>query len=165
MTAPAESTRRVQTAPLRIHIPGTGDVDLATLAVKRAIEEYDEKLTLARHEHTGDWCVMLKKGPWDGKPFPVLGLGRGALPSAEEVTQRMFAADTKRHGDKLLNEIRGNVEAREKAASAKADEGTFNAVEAYDWAFKHYQSGSAVAPARHASQVVVPTDIPKAVDT
>jgi hypothetical protein len=160
----ATSTTRVQTAPLKIHIPGTGDVDLAALAVQRAIEAYDEKLMLAKHEHTGDWCVMLKRGPWDGEPFPVLGLGRGALPSPEEVTQRMFAADTKRHGDKLLSQIRGNVAAREKVVTDKADEGTFNAVEAYDWAFKHFNSGSAVAPARNASQIVVPSDTPKAVD-
>ena len=157
------STARVQTAPLKMYIPGVGDVSLNQLAVQRAIEAYDEKLMLAKHEATGDWCVMLKKGPWEGKPFPVLGLGRGDLPSPEDVTQRLMAADTKRHGNKLLEQIRGNTKAREDAATAHADEGTNIAVEAYDWAFKQEQSGSDVSPARNAGSIVVPSEIPKAV--
>ncbi len=151
----AESTRRVQTAPLRMYIPGQGNVTLPEIAATRAIEGYDEKLMLARHEMTGDWCVMLKKGPW-GKPFPVLGLGR-EIPAPEAITQRLLAADTKRHGDKLLHDLRANTARREAHTAAIADEGTAAAVEAYDWAFKHEHSGSSVAPARDASSIVVPS--------
>ncbi len=148
-----ESTRRVQAVPLRIHIPGQGDVDLATLSATRAIEAYDEKLMLAKHEITGDWCVMLKRGPWEGKPYPVLGLGQGDLPSPEEITQRLMAADTKRHGDKILHDFRARNETKERVADVAAEEGTGVAAEAYEWAFR--QMGSL------PKKTFIPQDIPK----
>ena len=85
-------TTDIYQLPLRMWVPGHGDVDVRTRAVARAISEYDEALMLARHEMTGEWVVFHRKGPDGGKPYPIFGLGHGELPHPDDVIARLQKA-------------------------------------------------------------------------
>lgn len=125
MTEPTSLQRVHAAGTNRLWLPGLGDTDLHVRAVSRALNEYDERLILGRHNETGDWCVFLKGNPLTGErgvPFPVLGLGRGDLPSAEEVMDRVRKNDTVRYGEKMLEEINKHNEAIQNHYKAAADE-------------------------------------------
>lgn len=106
----------------RIWLPGQGVVDMAPMKVHRAVSAYDERLMFGRHEN-GDWCIFVKM-EHGRKPLPVLGFGT-EMPTPEEAVRRADAANTRKHGDKLLRDIKADDERRrrglEKAAEANAD--------------------------------------------
>ena len=86
----------------RIWLPGQGVVDMAPMKVHRAVSQYDERLMFGRHEN-GDWCIFVKM-PHGMTPRPVLGFGT-ELPTPEEAVRRADAANTRKHGEKLLHDI------------------------------------------------------------
>ena len=126
---------RVKAAPeTRLWIPGHGLVEAGIARASKAVEQYDERLMLARHEVTGDWCVFLKKGPF-GEPFPVIGLGRD-LPSPEQITERLQAADTARRGEKILREMNAHNARLKAPIDDAADTASGIGAEALEWGFR-----------------------------
>lgn len=111
-------------------------VDPKLRAAQRVVERYDEKLMLARHEGTGDWCVFLteKASPF-GLPYPVIGLGT-ELPPPEEIERRLIMADTARRGHEILRHLEQENAKIEAAKLAKVDEASGIAAEALEWGFR-----------------------------
>lgn len=117
----------------RLWIPGEGEVDLRIVACQRVCREYDERLVLARHELTGDWVVFIKLGR--EQMYPVIGIGR-ELCDPEELSQRLWKADARRHGDKVLrdiNEHNDRIRRDSRRRAIDADEGI---AEAFEWGFR-----------------------------
>jgi hypothetical protein len=89
--------------------------------LNRALNQYDERLRFGRNEDNGDWCVFLcLRGE---RPIPVLGF-QDEIPEPDEMIRRVEAADTRKHGDKILIEMeehnnRLRAEVREKADEAE----------------------------------------------
>ena len=132
---------RVRAEETRLWVPGMGEVDVRTRQVQRAIEEYDERLVLARHEITGDWVVFIKlerNSPLStdqGNLYPVIGLGP-ELPDVEEVRKRLHQADARRHGSKLLDQINDHNERLRQESRLAADEAIGETAEALEWGFR-----------------------------
>lgn len=80
-----------------------GFYDVEEYKIQKAVQEYDERLTLALNENTGDWCIYYRRSREDPF-FPVLGLGN-TLPDKDAVLRRIYNADTVRHGQKMLEQI------------------------------------------------------------
>ncbi len=102
----------------KIWLPGQGVVDMAPMKVHRAVSQYDERLMFGRHEN-GDWCIFVKM-PHGKDPLPVLGFGT-ELPTPEEAVRRADAANTRRHGQKVLDQIMAD-DARRRAKLDKESE-------------------------------------------
>ena len=102
----------------RIWLPGQGVVDMAPMKVHRAVSQYDERLMFGRHDN-GDWCIFVKM-PHGKQPLPVLGFGT-ELPTPEEAVRRADAANTRRHGQKILDQIMAD-DARRRAKLDKESE-------------------------------------------
>lgn len=125
-----ENSAFVQEAPLRLWIPGTGEVDLRVRAVAKAVERYDEAFRLARHEITGDWVVLIGE-----QGHPVFGFGR-ELPRPDDVEHILGQNDMKRNGPRILKQL---DEAREKAyreQTAKAEARNAELVEHFEHGFR-----------------------------
>jgi hypothetical protein len=95
---------------------GSGARPLSRPPGQQAVEEYDEDLTIARHEQTGEWVILLKRGP-EGRPFPVFGLGP-ELPSPEAIKQKLYEGDVRRHGGRIMR-ARAATQAEAAAAESK----------------------------------------------
>lgn len=118
----------------QIWLPGKGLVPSHARAALQAVEEYESDLTLGRHEQTGEWIVMLKRGP-EGRPFPVFGLGT-ELPSPEAIKQKLYQSDVRRHGGKIALALQ-KEEDRKRAAQRKlVSDSTEVAAEGMDWAMR-----------------------------
>lgn len=89
--------------PDQLWVPGFGNAPVGISAAAKAVEEYDPDLALGQDERTGDYVVLLKRGP-DGTAFPVLGLGR-ELPAPEEIKRRLYQGDTRRRGRQIVADI------------------------------------------------------------
>lgn len=128
---------RVKENPTKLWIPGAGDVPLDVIAVQNAIREHDDQLYLARHNITGDWCVYIQ-GHAGREPLPVIALASAGepLPSAEEVRQRLYMADTRIHGSEILSRMHRKNEELKKQQAQPAEDATEAAAEAYAWAHK-----------------------------
>lgn len=105
------------------------------LPLNRALNAYDERLRFGRNEDTGDWCVFLvARGE---APIPVLGF-QDKIPSVEECMARVDAADTKKHGDQILDEINKHNAKIKADLAAKADEAEWQLAEAQEsWHVAH----------------------------
>jgi len=103
----------------RIWLPGQGVVDMAPMKVHRAVSQYDERLMFGRHEN-GDWCIFVKM-PHGKKPLPVLGFGR-ELPTPEEAVRRADAANTRRHGQKVLDQIMADDRRRRREVEKRSEQ-------------------------------------------
>ena len=117
-----------------IWLPGKGMVSLSARAAAKAVEEYDPDLILGKHAATDDWVVFIKNGP-GGQPFPVFGLGK-ELPGPDEIKRRLYQADTKRRGTKIVAEVERRNEQRRREAAARASDAAGEVAEAYDWALR-----------------------------
>lgn len=132
MTNTLDIMNRVKTAERTAIWTPEGNVPLDVLAAQRAVTEYNENLILGKHLLTGDWCIWIKQGP-DKPPFPVIGIGPD-LPTPEVLTERLYKADTRIHGDRILTDMLKANEAHEKEQRRASDEATGIAAEAYEWA-------------------------------
>lgn len=123
--------RRVVDAPEQgLYIPGQGFVDFRLRNAVKAVEEYDDRLILARHEYTGDWVAFVQLGP--DRMFPVIGFGRD-LPEPDEIRRILEKHDTRRHGEKILRDIQEHNDRLQKEIRDRADEGSGIAAEAMEW--------------------------------
>ena len=103
----------------KIWLPGQGVVDMAPMKVHRAVNAYDERLMFGRHEN-GDWCIFVKM-PHGKNPLPVLGFGT-ELPTPEEAVRRADAANTRRHGQKVLDQIMADDRRRRAKLDKESEE-------------------------------------------
>jgi hypothetical protein len=113
----------------RLYIPGEGYIDFRLKKAAKAVSDYDDRLILARHEHTGDWVAFRSLGP--DRMFPVIGFGRD-LPPPDEIRAILERHDTHRHGDKLIREIQetnDRIQAELRRAGTEAIEETMEKVE------------------------------------
>lgn len=85
-------------------VQGRGMVDSDVLAVDRAVSEYDERLYFDRNPETGDYCIYMKMLPGEA-PLPILGFEK-VIPSPEAALRRLYAADSMRQGEEILNGMR-----------------------------------------------------------
>lgn len=114
----------------KLWLPGQGVVDMGPMKVHRALQAYDERLLFGRindpnHPGYGDWCAFVKMPHGSKHPIlPVIGFGP-EMPTAEEAVERCNAANTRRHGDKLLNDIMADDRRRrrdlERGAEANSE--------------------------------------------
>ena len=90
-------------------------------AVAKAVKEYDDRLEFGLHPVTDQWVVTIRTE--DGE-IPIMGFGRpGApLPHPDDVTKRLYNADTRRHGDRIRERINRHNEARRKELNLESQE-------------------------------------------
>jgi hypothetical protein len=120
---------------LKLWIPGQGTVPYYLRRAMKEVEDYDDRLILAKHEITGDWVAFIQLGP--DRMFPVIGFGK-ELPHPDEIRRILEQADTHRHGDKLLRQIQetnDRIQREKRAAAADAIE---EAAEYADFGFRKY---------------------------
>jgi hypothetical protein len=118
----------------QLWLPGQGLVPAHMRQAQQTVEEYDPDLTIGRHEQTGEWVILLKRGP-EGRPFPVFGLGI-ELPAPEQIKRRLFQSDVRRNGAEIVMQIRRKKEMAEKESRALASDAAGQAAEGFDWAFR-----------------------------
>lgn len=99
---PSEVLKNIAHQEQKLYIPGQGYVDFHLRRAMKAVEQYDDRLILAKHEHTGDWVAFVQLGP--DRMFPVVGFGK-ELPHPDEIRRVLEKADTRRHGDKIIRDI------------------------------------------------------------
>lgn len=130
-------------APVRLWLPGLGEVDPRIRRVVKAVRDYDEALRLARHEITGDWVVVI-----GDEGHPVFGFGK-ELPNPEDVETLMGRHDIKRNGKRILDQVRRAAERQrldDQYRVEQADDATAEAMA--DFYAKH--------GARKATRIFVP---------
>lgn len=121
--------------PGALWLPGQGVTGTDERAAAEAVVAYDPTLILGQNRETGEWIVFLRKGPHEGEPFPVLGLGN-RLPAADEITRTLYAKDVRRHGEKLYEAIYRKQQAQLAELNRQAGERTGVAAEYMDHAFR-----------------------------
>lgn len=98
-----------------------GNVPFHFMEAGNAVSDYDPDLMLGRNNKTGEWAVLIKKGPHDGQPFPVLILGT-TLPSYTEIQHKLYSNDVRRHGHKIVEQVQRRVDERKRALDQEAHE-------------------------------------------
>lgn len=101
-----------------IYVPGKGNVSLRKGTIDSELHAYDERLFFAQHPDNGQWTVFVKidrdldpdVGAWvEGEhAYPVLAFPFNRNPdnlTADEIMAKVHAADTLRHGQKMLDEL------------------------------------------------------------
>lgn len=134
MTNTLDIMSRVKNEDPRFWTPTDDNAPMDVMAAQRAVQEYNENLTLGKHLLTGDWCIWIKQGP-DKPPYPVIGIGPD-LPTPEALQERLYKADTRIHGDRILTNMLKENEAWEKQQAYASEEATGLAAEAYEWAHR-----------------------------
>jgi len=125
---------RIRAEEQSLWIPGAGEVNPKVTRLQRAVEAYDERLVLARHNVTGDWVIFIKLE--GGNLYPVLGIGRELPDDPEEIRYRLYKADARRHGTKILDDIN---RANERILAEKryaADEAIGETAEWLEWGIR-----------------------------
>ncbi len=105
----------------QLWLPGWGMVPPQVAMAQKAVEEYDADLLIARNQETGDWVVLLDSRREVG-PHPVLHLGP-ELPGHDEIKRRLYQADVRKRGHKIVDDIaraRAAEEARMKSITDDA---------------------------------------------
>lgn len=111
----------MSSGPISIWTPGRGDKYPEAERVNAAAMEYDERLRFGFNEQNGDWVLYIKMPRdfdafyyIDGEPvFPVLGFGN-EIPTPEKAIERLAAADTLRHGTRILDKMNKDNERLQK---------------------------------------------------
>lgn len=117
----------------RLWIPGEGEVDMRIVGCQRVCREYDDRLVLARHELTGDWVVFIKISR--DNMYPVIGIGRD-LCEPDELSQRLWKADARRHGEKILHQINDHNENIKNASRRRALDADEAMAEGLEWGLR-----------------------------
>lgn len=113
-------------------IPSGTESKEIRLAVNE-VEAYDPRLTLAKHEITGDWVIFTKLD--NGALYPVIGLGKD-LPSPDYLRQRILNADTRRQGEQMLYHINKKNEEIRKQNERPVRDGIGKTAEALEWGYR-----------------------------
>lgn len=130
-----DSLRNIAHEEQKLYIPGQGFVDLHLRRAMKVVKDYDERLILAKHEHTGDWVAFIQLGP--DRMFPVIGFGKELL-HPDEIRRILEQADTHRHGDRILRQIQEHNDRLQRAARAHTTEAIEEAAERADFGFRKY---------------------------
>lgn len=117
----------------KLWIPGAGEVDMRIVGCQRVCREYDERLVLAKHELTGDWVVFIKIDR--SNMYPVIGIGPELI-EPEELSQRLWKADTRRHGEKILHQINEHNEKIRSESRRRALDADEAMAEGLEWGFR-----------------------------
>jgi len=117
--------------PSQLWLPGAGFVPQHILEATKAVEDYDANLSLGRHELTGDWVVLLKRP--NGETVPIFGLGP-ELPSREQITEKLYKSDVRRHGGKIAEAIERRSREAQRDQERKASDAAGEAAEGFAWA-------------------------------
>jgi hypothetical protein len=118
----------------QLWLPGRGLVPPHIAAAMKAVQDYDPDLSLGRHDQSGEWVILLKRGPME-QPHPVFGLGP-ELPSREEITRILYQGDVRRHGGKLAVQLQQAGDRRRAAERAEINDQTGVAAEALEWGMR-----------------------------
>jgi len=117
--------------PSQLWLPGQGLMPLHIREARKAVEDYDSNLSLGRNDQTGDWVVLLKRPT--GETVPIFGLGT-ELPSREQITEKLYKSDVRRHGGKIAVAMERRDAERRRELARGADNATGEAAEAFVWA-------------------------------
>lgn len=134
MTDPSAVLQSTHRAEQKLWIPGVGEVDPRISAAQRVVREYDERLVLARHDLTGDWVIFIKVSR--DNLYPVIGIGPELPENAEELRHRLWKADTKIHGTKVLDDINRHNRRLQEASRKRGLEADGEIAEAFEWGFR-----------------------------
>jgi hypothetical protein len=132
----SDSLKRIANEEQKLYIPGQGYVDMHLKRAMKAVEDYDDRLILARHEGTGDWVAFIQLGP--DRMFPVIGFGKD-LPQPDDIRRTLERADTHRHGDKLLRQIQETNDRLQREKRAAVNEAIEEAAEYADFGFRKFR--------------------------
>jgi hypothetical protein len=130
-----EIIKRVANEEQRLYVPGEGYVDFRLKRAVKAVSDYDDRLILALHEGTGDWCAFRSLGP--DRMFPVIGFGR-ELPEPHEIREILERHDTHRHGDKLIRQIQEENDKIRAEKRKAADDAIEETVDYAAWGIARY---------------------------
>lgn len=97
---------------------------------QKAAEEYDPDLLIGRDEFTGDWVILLDSRREVG-PHPVLRLGP-ELPGHDEIKRRLYEADVRRRGHKIVDDIARIKAAEERRMNSITHDAAGEVAEAMD---------------------------------
>lgn len=131
----SEVLARIANEEQRLYIPGQGYVDLHLRRAMKVVSDYDDRLILARHEHTGDWVAFVQLGP--DRMFPVIGFGK-ELPHPDDIRRELERHDTRRHGDKILRQIQETNDRIQREKRKSVDLAIEEASEFADFGFRKY---------------------------
>jgi hypothetical protein len=95
-------------------------VDSGMLAVDKAVSEYDERLYFEHNPETNQWCIFLKTIPSE-PDLPLLGWDE--IPNVDVALRRLYNADSLRHGEKILNDMKRHNKAIDKKYADKTSDG------------------------------------------
>ena len=106
---------------MKIIVPGRGMMPVGYMTAAKAVEDYDPELILGFNEATTAWVVYKRRN--DGFMQPVLGLGRGSEPpSREAITEKLYKADVRRNGARIVDQIERRNARIQQEARAQASE-------------------------------------------
>jgi hypothetical protein len=111
-------------------------VDSRVWRLSEAAREYDSRLMVGRNEDNGTWSVFIMRAR--DKPYPVLHLGfhMDELPTPEELRVRLYNADTRRHGTKILEDLNRHNDNMKLEVELRAQEADAILAEAQVWAHR-----------------------------
>lgn len=131
---------------MNIWVPRRGEVDIRAWSIDRRVREYDERLMFGRNESTGDWCIFIRM-PAPSDPFPVIGF-QDRIPEPDEALDRLRAADTMRHGDKIYKDaIRSQMKYRDDLEYA-SDQAASESVDAVEFLLRKHGKSPVVKSTR-----------------
>lgn len=114
-------------------VSGRGMVDSDVLAVDRAVSEYDERLYFDRNLETGQYCIYLRTIPSE-PDLPLFGFDE--IPQPLEAVGRLHRADTLRHGEQILDDMKRRNENNLEPLRRKTDDAEGQTAEGFEWAFR-----------------------------
>ncbi len=121
-------------------------MNMEAFAADEAAREYDERLNFGFNPVHKDWVVFIRLprdyefAPYhiDGEPVAiVLGFGKDAIPSREQVQKKLWETDALRHGEKLLDNLNKHNEELQKERNERLDEITQEAAERMEHALRY----------------------------
>lgn len=118
-----------------IWLPDVGTVPFEVVSANRAVEDYDPELMLGRNKKTGDWHVLVKKGPHDGQPFPVFFIGP-ELPPYDRLQQMLYEHDVRRHGAKIVAAIERKKRIERERLDKEYRDRAEEVAEYLEWGFR-----------------------------
>ena len=102
--------------------------DYRAYKVDQVVRKHDDRLMFGRNEQTGDWCIFMVL-PGGREPFPVIGFQK-TIPEPHEAIAKLNAGDTRKHGDRLLNEAIAADAERKALLEYASDQAASEAAEA-----------------------------------
>lgn len=100
-------------------------------AVDKAVNQYDPELHFGRNERNGQWCIFMER---HSERIPVLGFRD--IPHPDDALKRLYKADTRRHGSKILDDLIKHNEETKAAGRSAGDDAVGQTAEAFEYAYR-----------------------------